>query len=98
MAAGTVIPKEQQSAYQRWELGSFDAPPAQTGDATSAERAKQINVHARTEAYREGQREGLAAGRSEALAEMASRMARMDALLAALELDLTRVDRELAND
>ena len=26
MAASIVIPKEQLSAYERWELGSFDKP------------------------------------------------------------------------
>lgn len=97
MAAGTVIPKEQQSAYQRWELGSFDVPERAPSPA-SEERAKQVKLHARTEGYAEGHVEGLEAGRREALVEMAQRIARMDALLAALATDLARVDRELAKD
>ena len=97
MAAGTVIPKELQSAYQRWELGSFDGP-AQAHSPASQERAKQVKLHARTEGYAQGHGEGLEAGRREALAQMAPRIARMDELLAALATDLTRVDRELAKD
>lgn len=98
MAAGTVIPKEQQSAYQRWELGSFDSPQQPKGLAAGDERAKEVSLHARTEGYRAGHREGLEAGRRDALAEMAPRIARMDELLAALTTDLTRVDRDLASD
>jgi len=97
MAAGTVIPKGQQSAsYQRWELGSFDAPGGTPRGAAS--EAKQVNVHARNEGYRDGQREGLEAGRREALAEMASRMTQIDGLLVTLAADLARVDRELSKD
>lgn len=101
MAAGTVIPKEQQSAYQRWELGSLDAPASSAPSAASAareQREQQINVLARNDGYREGHREGLEAGRREALADMAPRIARMDELLTALMTDLARVDRELAKD
>ena len=98
MAAGTVIPKGEQSAYQRWEMGSFDTPGGAHKSAASADREKQVNLHARTEGFREGQRAGLEAGRREALAEMAPRIARMDELLAALTTDLARVDRELAKD
>ena len=99
MAAGTVIPKGQQSdSYQRWELGSFDAPGGAHKGATGDDRAKQVNLHARTEGFREGHREGLEAGRNEARAEMAANVALMDGLLASLTADLTRVDHELAKD
>src|SRR5687767_14010396 len=102
MASGSMIPKEQQSAYQCWDLGSLETPGSApvrpvSGASTAAEQqAQQMQLHARSEGYREGHREGLEAAGREALAETAPRIARMDELLAALTTDLTRVDRELA--
>ena len=96
MAASPVIPKEQLSAYQRWELGSFDAPPARAESV--AETPEKITAHARAEGYRAGHREGLEAGRREALAQLTPRVARMDELLAVLQSDLVQLDRELAAD
>jgi flagellar assembly protein FliH len=102
MATSPVIPKEQQSAYQRWELGAFDQPaeakgPAKTAAANS-DVLKQMNAHARSDGYDAGHREGLEAGRLEALAEAAPRITRLDQLLTALDEDLQRVDRELAHE
>ncbi|HZN25015.1 MAG TPA: flagellar assembly protein FliH [Burkholderiales bacterium] len=97
MAASPVIPKEKLSAYQRWELGSFDAPPARAG-ASAPDNTEQIATQAREEGYRVGHLEGLEAGRREALAQMAPRIARIDEMLALLNADLLRIDRELAAD
>jgi flagellar assembly protein FliH len=102
--AGIVIPKEQQSAYQRWELGSFETPanaparPSSSATAAADQHAQQSKLRARGEGYTEGHRAGLEAARREVLAEMAPRIARMDELLAALTTDLARVDREVAKD
>jgi len=99
MATSPVVPKEKLSAYQRWELGSFDAPAAPVSRATetaTSERVKQIDAEARLEGLRTGHAEGYEAGRREALAEGAPRIARMDELLAALTGDLARLDRDLA--
>jgi flagellar assembly protein FliH len=101
MATSPVIPKEQQSAYQRWELGAFDKPATAEGPKTPAangEVLKQMNAHARADGYEAGHREGLEAGRLEALAEAAPRIARLDQLLTSLDEDLQRVDRELAHE
>ena len=46
MATSPVIPKEKLSAYQRWELGSFDAPPARA-DASASDNTEQIAAQAR---------------------------------------------------
>jgi flagellar assembly protein FliH len=97
MASSPVIPKEQQSAYQRWELGTFDAP-ARTSTGRRAEDTVDYREQARTEGYRDGHREGLEAGHLEALAQMAPRIAVMDRLIAELKTDLARMDRELATD
>lgn len=104
MASSPVIPKEQLSAYQRWELGSFDAPIEQTPHAVaaSAERVRQIDERARAEGYaaghREGHREGLEAGRRDAVAETTPRVARLDEMLAGLTTDLSRLEHELAQE
>ena len=83
MATSPIVPKERLSAYQRWELGSFDTPASPPNRAaspgaknTAEQQAQQLNLHARGEGYREGHREGLEAGRREALAEVAPRIAR----------------------
>ena len=108
MAASPLIPKAQQSAYQRWELGSFDAPkpkaPAPTSTATpeqaaaTAERVRQITEKAQAEGYAAGHREGLEAARAEAYAEADARAARIDELATSLTTDLKRIDQELAQE
>jgi flagellar assembly protein FliH len=106
MAASPLIPKEQQSAYQRWELGSFDAPkpqaapPAQTQAqaAATAERVRQITEKAQAEGFAAGHRDGLEAARREAMVEANVRAARLDEMVASLTADLKRVDQELAQE
>jgi flagellar assembly protein FliH len=95
--ASPVIPKEQLSAYQRWELGSFDPPPPPK-PAPTTENIDAISAQARAEGYRAGHCEGLEAGRRETLAQMAPRIARIDEMLGVLNADLLRIDRELAAD
>jgi flagellar assembly protein FliH len=56
-----VIPKEQMSAYQRWELASFDAPPPPTPEEVVA-RLEEGNRKARLAAYNMGLEEGRAIG------------------------------------
>jgi flagellar assembly protein FliH len=99
MATSPLVPKEQLSAYQRWELGSFDAPVKQTVNvATNAERVKQIDVRARAEGYAAGHREGLEAAAREALVDTNTRVTRLDEMLKTLTTDLARLDRELAQE
>lgn len=99
MAQSPIVPKERLSAYQRWELGSFDAPPPPpVVTPVETERVRQIDERARAEGFRAGHAEGYEAGRREALAQGAPRVAALDALVSALEADLVRVDRELAHD
>lgn len=101
MATSPLIPKEQQSAYQRWEIGTFDQPnsgPSATSAAANSERAKAMDAHARMDGFRAGHREGAEAGRAEAMANAAPLAARFDELLTALQEDLQRVDRELAHE
>jgi flagellar assembly protein FliH len=82
--SNSIIPKEQQSAYQRWEMASFgdDRPGAQAAKqpvivAPTAEEVALIRANAKVEAYtigeakgkQNGYAEGLARGKAQALAE-----------------------------
>lgn len=63
-----VIPKEQLSAYQRWELASFDAPPPPTPEELAARKQQGIN-DARQRAHAAGLEEGRAAGYQQGYAQ-----------------------------
>ncbi|WP_034293295.1 flagellar assembly protein FliH [Herbaspirillum sp. RV1423] len=73
-----IIPKEQMTPYQRWELASFDEqeelpPPVEEfvveeippPPALTVEEIEAIREQARQEGYAEGQQQGLQAGRAE---------------------------------
>ena len=54
-----AIPKEQLSAYQRWELDSFDGPRRAKGsDLPSVEQLEHIQQQAQQEGFAAGFREG----------------------------------------
>ena len=104
MATSPLIPKEQLSAYQRWEMGSFDAPRAAprvdpaAAAAANAERVREITARAQAEGFAAGHREGVEAARQQAIVESSARIARADQLLQELAEDLARFDRELAQE
>ncbi len=57
------IPKEQLTAYQRWELASFDEPsPAEKAAAQLAEQTRKATEEARRAGHAAGMEEGRAAG------------------------------------
>jgi flagellar assembly protein FliH len=99
MATSPLIPKEQLSAYQRWELGSFDRPIEEPVNIPpSPERVRQMDQAAREEGFAAGHREGLEAARRDALVETTARLARLDQMVTELATDLSRVEQELANE
>lgn len=64
------IPKEQLTAYQRWELASFDEPPPEVRAAEELEaRIKKATEEARLAAYAAGLEEGRSSGFAEGLAQ-----------------------------
>lgn len=64
------IPKEQLTAYQRWELASFDEPPPEVRAAEELEaRIKKATEEARLAAYAAGLEEGRSAGFAEGKAQ-----------------------------
>lgn len=70
MSNSTVIPKEKLTAYQRWELHSFDQPDGQAHDPAHVpdDAASQVrNVHQL--AYEAGRVDGLREGAAQAAAD-----------------------------
>lgn len=84
----SIIPKEQLSAYQRWELNSFDK-----GGNVALPTAEQIEgLH--DQAHREGYAAGYQEGRSAALAEAQ----RLQQLVAEVEQELQQLEQHVAQD
>lgn len=64
-----MIPKEQLTAYQRWEMASFDEAPSPDRSAPTIDNAELtlIREQARREAYAKGLAEGYQTGHNEGL-------------------------------
>lgn len=95
-----IIPKENLTAWQRWELGSFDqkkaapaAPPKREGAASrlpTAEDIDRIHRDAHKQGYDAGYEEGTARARMEAL--------RLHTLVEQLEAALGEFDQQVAEE
>lgn len=81
----TIIPKEQLTAYQRWELPAFDAAQKKVPLPT-ASQVEQIYNQARDEGYRAGMQQA---------SNEAQRMAEM---LSALDEALHQMDQAISQD
>ncbi len=93
MASRPIIPKEQLSAYQRWELASLEEKPAPPPEdpkvkLPTAEEIERIHQQAYQEGFAAGMRDGRAQG------EAYSRQ--MRELLTALEQALERFEGAMA--
>ena len=97
MSNSPVIPKEQLSAYQRWELHAFDAPaaPRQTlAAAKAADAAAEKVRHIHTHAYEAGRADGLREGAQKATHDAEA----LRALCAAIESQSHDVNQRIAHD
>ena len=98
MSNASIVPKEQLSAYQRWEMASFgDTRSSAMANAVAmptAESVAKIREDARLEGYAAGQAGGLAAGRAEATAEIA----RLRQIADTFSTATTRADELIARD
>ncbi|OWW21326.1 flagellar assembly protein FliH [Noviherbaspirillum denitrificans] len=108
--SSNVIPKEQLTAYQRWEMASFGEEPRaqQTAAAAAAAaaaaqqkiaaEAARLREEARQQGYDEGfnqgHAEGLAAGRTESARETL----RLRQVAEAFDAELARVNDAVADD
>jgi flagellar assembly protein FliH len=96
MSNSPIIPKEQLSAYQRWELNSFDpAAPAQPTAAAAAATVaaeKVRNIH--QQAYQSGHADGLREGTQKAAADSQQ----LRALINATRQQSAEINQQLADD
>lgn len=85
-------PKEQLSAYQRWELDSFDGPKLsrQAAILPTAAQLERIQQQAQQEGYAAGYREGSAQAAAEA--------ARLREIATALKQESLQLDQHMAED
>ena len=84
-----TIPKEQLSAYQRWELSNFDQP----GDGVTLPTASEIQ-HIQQQAYQEG----FAAGMKDGRADAQSVAHQMQALMAELNQSMQQFETTMAQE
>lgn len=96
--SSVLIPKEELTAFQRWELASFDHPSKGGGGvhgkielATVAE-LEQIRQQAYDEGYAQGHDAGYAAGAQQIRTEIGQ----VQAVMQQLQTELNQVDVQLA--
>ena len=92
--SSTVIPREKLSAYQRWELNSFDGGAA---SAAAAETAR-TDPRAQREGYAVGYREGMAAAKAEVTRAHAAQTARLNELISGLAREVAQLDSQIADN
>lgn len=108
----SALPKEQQTAFQRWEMTSFgDARPAQIERATQAAKVSQAEIaaikeqarnEAYTAAYKEayavGYQEGQQAGTLEMQAQLRQSMQMLDVLKNNFKHQLAQAHHDIGQD
>jgi len=101
-----AIPKEQQTAYERWEMSSFGegnasisgSKPKQKEDAAVSEKIAQIFESVRKEAYTKGMQEGFAVGMAKAREYAQDDKQSFLKLMAAFSEALEKSDEQIADD
>lgn len=91
MTQSNVIPKEKQTAWERWEMTSFpgDRGAAHGVNLPTAQQLEDIQRQARKEGFDAGYRDGTARAQTEA--------AKLVSVLTALDRDLAQLDEQLAD-
>ena len=90
--SSTAVPKEQRSAYQRWELDTFDAPQKNQNAAIlpTAAQLERLHQQAHEEGYAVGHREGSERAAAEAR--------RLHEIVDMLSRESQRLDQNVADD
>ncbi|MDP1672192.1 MAG: FliH/SctL family protein [Burkholderiales bacterium] len=94
--SSTVIPREKLSAYQRWELNSFDGAGS-TREMRSPATAAAPDPATQREAYEAGYREGLAAAKADVARATAAQTARLNDIINNLNRNLAQLDVQVAD-
>lgn len=94
-----VVPKEQLTAYQRWEMESLDESEKDTGIALpTAEEIEQIHKNAHQEGYNAGQARGYQDGYNQGIAAVTEKANQIQAVLSNLNQEMQHMDQEVAED
>lgn len=92
--SSTVIPREKLSAYQRWELNSFEAADQQkSGPGADAVRP---DPRSQREGYEAGYRAGVTAAHADVGRAAAAQAAQIQALIDGLGAEISALDEQLA--
>ncbi|BBE51525.1 Flagellar assembly protein FliH [Ferriphaselus amnicola] len=95
---------ERLTAWQRWELPSFDVPkPVVEPDSVpvvlpTASELEDIHQQSRNEGYQAGHAEGYQAGHAEGLQRAAEDAEKLGNLMTTLEISLREADQALAQE
>ena len=97
LMTGQTVPKEQLTAFQRWELASFDAEPSRVAASpeqrlSAAEEMRKIQERAYGEGHASGHKAGYAAGLQLAQRETSQ----LQTLMQNLQIAINQVDQQLA--
>ena len=101
-----AIPKEQQTAYERWEMSSFaegnqsiaSSKPVKKDGTVASEKLSQILDTARKEAYTKGMQEGFAVGMAKAREFAKEDKQNFLNLMASFTDALEKSDEQIADD
>ena len=101
-----TIPKEQQTAYERWEMSSFAEgnasiagnKPKKKEDPVAKEKITQIFEVARKEAYTKGMQEGFAVGMAKAREYAQDEKQQFLNLMHSFSDALEKSDEQIADD
>ena len=104
--ANMAVPKEQQTAYQRWEMSSFgDDKPSAAMMARPKKKLEepnhavnQILENVRKEAYTKGMQEGFAVGMAKAKEHAAEERQQFVQLMDNFSLALEKADEAIADE
>lgn len=93
--SSTVIPREKLSAYQRWELNSFDTAAPEPQEPPKADAARP-DPRSQREGYEAGYRAGISAAQADVSRATSAQAAQIQGLIAGLGREISALDEQLA--
>ena len=93
--SSTVIPREKLSAYQRWELNSFETSDPQKSGLQGAEAARP-DPRSQREGYEAGYRAGVTAAQTDVSRAASAQAAQIQVLIDGLSTEISALDEQLA--
>jgi flagellar assembly protein FliH len=104
--SNATVPKEQQTAYQRWEMNSFGDNRASTKATASQatvnkltiEQTAQLREEARAKGYAEGMAEGQAAGMAQGRNQVIAEAAALKNLAVSFSAETAQADETISQE